>query len=674
LTTAKGALVSGTGHASDRAFFRRITLPIILVVLLLIWLVGAGIYWDVTSSNIALVDRQVRMARMAVAASVDELAHQQQSDAMWTPLVGKVLEPKLDLGWMDDNSGGWLYRMFGHDWIILIDPQDRVIYASSEGKRVPISQVSGFRAALQSHIDGARGRMTDHIGPHDRRPGGAVSPMSTALTRPSAIHESDLALIGGRPAATSAMRIMSVWPNGAVRKDSGYLLIDIRYLDGAYLEQISRRNLIAGLHFSPSAVTPEGEKSFPLFNGIGEQIGYFHWQPEYPGNRILRVMVPGALLGLALLIAALVFLQHSLRRSSNDLRASMAELTERSEQLEAKRLVAETAEQERKAALHREHFHLERERRADAERDAEADRRSEMLMVADRFEASVLGVVASVGYAAEQLAASAITLEDLSAESGRQTHEAAERIRYVSRAATSVAEGVSNLSRSISQISGRADLQADLSGRALSNTGSGSTAMLRLVERAEGITDFTGRIEAISSRTNLLALNATIEAARAGEAGRGFSVVATEIKTLATQAADATGEIGGLIKAIHDSADVARDALSGVSLAVTAFASSADAIHTSVLTQRETAEMIERNATETALEASSIAGQIHRVAQVAHEAGDLSGQVTSAASKLLDDALIMRNATQDFLSMLRGSQGPSDVTCAENIGRRSLSG
>jgi methyl-accepting chemotaxis protein len=548
--------------------------------------------------------------------------------------------------------------MFGHDWIILIDPQDRVVYASSEGKRVPISKVGAFRAALQPHIEGARGRTKDNIGPHDRRPHGALSPVSTALTRPSAIHESDLALIGGRPAATSAMRIMSVRPDGTVEKDTGYLLVDIRYLDGAYLAQISRRNLIAGLHFSPSPVTPEGEKSFPFFNGIDEQIGYFHWQPENPGNRILRVMLPGALLGLTLLIAALLFLQHSLRRSSNDLQASMAELTARSEELETKRLIAEMAEMERKAALHREQVHLERERRADAERDAEAHRRSEMLAVAERFEASVLGVVASVGYAAEQLATSAITLENLSAESGRQTREAAERIRHVSRAATSVAEGVSSLSRSISQISGRADLQADLSGKALSNTGSGSTAMLRLVDRAEDITDFTGRIEAISSRTNLLALNATIEAARAGEAGRGFSVVATEIKTLATQAADATGEIGGLIKAIHDSADVARDALSDVSLAVTAFASSADAIHASVLTQRETAEMIERNATETALEANSIAGQIHRVAEVAHEAGDLSGHVTSAAGKLLDDALIMRTATQDFLSMLRGAQTP----------------
>lgn len=100
LGAAVRAARRGRGHAADHAFFRRVTLPIILVVAVLIGLVGAGIYWDVTRTNIALVDRQVRMARMAVAASVDELAYQQQSDAMWKPLVDKVLAPKLDLGWM----------------------------------------------------------------------------------------------------------------------------------------------------------------------------------------------------------------------------------------------------------------------------------------------------------------------------------------------------------------------------------------------------------------------------------------------------------------------------------------------------------------------------------------------------------------------------------------------
>lgn len=80
-----------------------------------------------------------------------------------------------------------------------------------------------------------------------------------------------------------------------------------------------------------------------------------------------------------------------------------------------------------------------------------------------------------------------------------------------------------------------------------------------LEQRANEIDNIIVLIEDISAQTNLLALNAAIEAARAGEAGRGFAVVADEVRTLSSRTAQATADISKLVKLIQDEVRNAQD-------------------------------------------------------------------------------------------------------------------
>jgi len=280
-----------------------------------------------------------------------------------------------------------------------------------------------------------------------------------------------------------------------------------------------------------------------------------------------------------------------------------------------------------------------------------------LLKTIDEMKRNLVGIVRQVHSSADQVSSAATQLSasaDTVAQGSRRQSEAAgaaaQAVQDGSATITSVADTADNVQR-LSQASmessarGNASLMKMLAEleRAGASVRQIASTVGEFMDSAATITAITRQVKEIAEQTNLLALNAAIEAARAGEQGRGFAVVADEVRRLAEKSARSAGEIDAVTstlsdksKAVETAIDDGRqsiDSSQGLMQGVVSILSNASE---AVLEASEGAERIAGMVKQQAAASADASRAVAGIAQMAEE-NSAAIQQTAAAAQHMED-------------------------------------
>jgi methyl-accepting chemotaxis protein len=227
------------------------------------------------------------------------------------------------------------------------------------------------------------------------------------------------------------------------------------------------------------------------------------------------------------------------------------------------------------------------------------------------------GSASSLAAASEEMSSVSTQIAASAEETSAQAQTVSAAAEEISRSVDTVSAGSEEMGASIREISQNATEAARVANEAVAITASTAATMNKLGESSAEIGNVIKVITAIAEQTNLLALNATIEAARAGEAGKGFAVVASEVKDLAQETARATEDISQRVQAIQADTTGAVTAIEQITQVIARISDFQTTIASAVEEQTATTNEMNRSVSEAASGTGEIAENITGVAEAA---------------------------------------------------------
>ena len=289
--------------------------------------------------------------------------------------------------------------------------------------------------------------------------------------------------------------------------------------------------------------------------------------------------------------------------------------------------------------------------------EAEGRARRQEVMAAEitRFGAEIETTLAELlalsnrmGSASGALTTAADKAADRTAGAAAASGDASAHVRDIASAADELAVSVSEIERQIAQ-------SHTIAAKAVDEAESTNAAVKALNEAAGRIGDVVSLITDIAEQTNLLALNATIEAARAGEAGRGFAIVASEVKALAGQTAKATEDNAAQITGMQKATTRSIAALGAIERTIRDIGAISNTIGAAVTEQGAATQEIARSVEVAARRTTDTAGEVGRVGEATDATRTNAASVKSVAEDLGTVAARVRAQVDQFFATLRAA-------------------